>query len=341
MSDSRQPAAIGPAGETAPAVSADGSAAAESAAAPIDSWKVTLPCTRAEAEAIDAADDLAIDAVLMTSETAEDDRDHWRLDAYIEDEPGPAMLAAIRALVPSAADVAPTVEALTAEDWVTLSQAGLEPIREGRFVVHTAAHADAAPAGATAFLIEAGQAFGTGHHATTAGCLAMLDGLAGTFANVIDLGTGTGLLAFAARRLWPDARVMATDIDPVAVEVTRDNAALNRVADVVLVVADGARDPAIAAAAPYDLVIANILAGPLIAMAAEVAAIAAPGGRVLLAGLLSTQADAVLAAYAALGCGERRRLVRGDWTVLLLEVGVQPPGASEPLGDRDAWATDS
>ncbi|WP_294195789.1 50S ribosomal protein L11 methyltransferase, partial [uncultured Sphingomonas sp.] len=241
--------------------------------AEIDSWRVTLPCTRAEAEAIDAADDLAIDAVLMTTEEVEDDRERWRLDAYCEHEPDAAMLAALAALVPSAGGTPPRVEPLTAQDWVTMSQAGLEPIREGRFVVHTSAHPMAPPDGGRAFLIDAGQAFGTGHHATTSGCLAMLDGLADrAIANAIDLGTGTGLLAFAARHLWPDAAVTATDIDPAAIEVTRDNMALNAVDDIALIVADGALSEAIAANAPYDLLIANILAGPLISMAPEVAA---------------------------------------------------------------------
>jgi ribosomal protein L11 methyltransferase len=249
----------------------------------VDSWRVTLPCTRAEAEAIDAADDLAIDAVLMTSEEVEDDREHWRLDAYVEDEPDAAMLDAIRALVPSAAGTDPVVTPLTAQDWVTLSQQGLEPIREGRFVVHTSAHPVDPPAGGRAFLIDAGQAFGTGHHATTSGCLAMLDGLADReFTNVIDVGTGTGLLAFAAAHLWPEARVTATDIDPAAVEVTRENASRNGVAMPTLIVADGALDAAITAAAPYDLVIANILAGPLVSMAPELAAIAAPHATIVL-----------------------------------------------------------
>ena len=113
--------------------------------AAIDSWRVTLPCTRAEAEAIDAADDLTIDAVLMTTEEVEDDRERWRLDAYCEHRPDDAMIAALRALVPSAAGVEPVVEPLTAQDWVTMSQAGLEPIREGRFAVHTSAHPIDAP----------------------------------------------------------------------------------------------------------------------------------------------------------------------------------------------------
>lgn len=309
----------------------------------VDSWRVTLPCTRAEAEAIDAADDLVIDAVLMTTEEVEDDRERWRLDAYVEDEPDAALLAALAALVPSAAGIAPVVTPLGAEDWVAMSQAGLEPIREGRFVVHTSAHPVAAPPGGRAFLIDAGQAFGTGHHATTSGCLAMLDGMADWgFDNVIDLGTGTGLLAFAARHLWPAATITATDIDPAAILVTRDNAADNGIDALHLIVADGALSDDIAARAPYDLVIANILAGPLISMAPEVAAIAAPGATIVLAGLLDTQRDQVVAAFAACGCTLELGDRRGDWTILRLAAGATrylPTRPIDPKG-RDGWALD-
>lgn len=309
----------------------------------VDSWRVTLPCTRAEAEAIDAADDLVIDAVLMTTEEVEDDRERWRLDAYVEDEPDAALLAALAALVPSAAGIAPVVTPLGAEDWVAMSQAGLEPIREGRFVVHTSAHPVAAPPGGRAFLIDAGQAFGTGHHATTSGCLAMLDGMADWgFDNVIDLGTGTGLLAFAARHLWPAATITATDIDPAAILVTRDNAADNGIDALHLIVADGALSDDIAARAPYDLVIANILAGPLISMAPEVAAIAAPGATIVLAGLLETQRDQVVAAFAACGCTLELVDRRGDWTILRLAAGATryvPTRPIDPKG-RDGWALD-
>jgi ribosomal protein L11 methyltransferase len=311
--------------------------------AAIDSWRVTLPCTRAEAEAIDAADDLTIDAVLMTTEEVEDDREHWRLDAYCEHRPDDAMIAALRALVPSAAGVEPVVEPLTAQDWVTMSQAGLEPIREGRFVVHTSARPLEAPEGGRAFLIDAGQAFGTGHHATTAGCLAMLDGLASReFGNVIDLGTGTGLLAFAAQHLWPAASITATDIDPAAITVTAENAAANGVSGLRLVVADGALSDEIAVSAPYDLVIANILAGPLISMAPEVAAIAAPGAAIVLAGLLETQRAEVAAAFEACGCVLEAVDQRGDWTILRLrggEVRYVPTRPIDPKG-RDGWALD-
>ncbi|MBA2918623.1 methyltransferase [Sphingomonas sp. MAH-20] len=306
-----------------------------------DSWKLTLPCTRAEAEAIDAGA-IAIDAVLMTTETVEDDVEKWRLDAYSEAKPDAAMIAAIRALVPSAAGIAPRIEPLTDADWVAMSQQGLEPIREGRFLVHTDAHPVAALPGERAFLINAGQAFGTGHHATTSGCLAMLDRLAGRgFTNAIDLGTGTGLLAFAARHLWPGARVTATDIDPVAIDVTRENAALNRVDGIELVVADGARDPVITAAGPYDLILANILAGPLIAMAPEIAAIAAPHATIVLAGLLATQAEAVQAAYRATGCTVAEAETRGDWTILRLTAAEQAfAGPIPDVTGRENWARD-
>ncbi|MBB4085415.1 50S ribosomal protein L11 methyltransferase [Sphingomonas carotinifaciens] len=309
------------------------------------SWKLTLPCTRAEAEAIDAADDLGLDAapVLMTTETVEDDTETWRLDAYFEDEPGAAAIAAVRALVPSASDTAPAIEELGDQDWVTMSQSGLEPLRVGRFFVHTSAHPAEVPEGGRAFLIEAGQAFGTGHHETTSGCLAMLDAMAGTpVSNAIDVGTGTGLLAFAVRHLWPDAAVMATDIDPMAIIVTRENAQANAIDRVECIVADGALDDAITAAAPYDLVIANILAGPLVSMAPELAAIAAPNATILLAGLLETQRDDVTAAYAARGCTVEAVDRRGDWSVLRLMAGAEryvPAAPFDPKG-RDGWALD-
>lgn len=311
-------------------------------AAIIDSWKTTLPCTRAEAEAIDAAT-IAIDAVLMTTETVEDDREHWRLDAYSEAEPDAAMLAALKALVPSAAGIDPVIEPLTAQDWVTMSQAGLEPIAEGRFVVHTSAHPVLAPEGGRAFLIDAGAAFGTGHHATTSGCLRMLDGLADRgFDTIIDVGTGTGLLAFAARHLWPRASIMATDIDPAAVEVTRANAEVNGVPAIDLIVADGALADAITARAPYDLVVANILAGPLISMAPELAAIAAPRATIVLAGLLETQRAEVVTAFEGCGCTLEEIDRRGDWTILCLRAGAMrhvPTNPIDPKG-RDGWALD-
>jgi ribosomal protein L11 methyltransferase len=182
------------------------------------------------------------------------------------------------------------------------------------------------PAGATAFEIDAGLAFGTGQHHTTRGCLLALDQLASSgaqFANIADIGSGTGLLAFAARALWPHARVIATDIDPVAVQVAVDNAALNAIpvgtapGEVTMIVADGMAAPDLLARAPFDLLIANILAGPLIDLAPAFAAAVQPGAHVILAGLLDNQADSVAAAYRAQGLSELHR-GSGEWPVLVL-----------------------
>jgi ribosomal protein L11 methyltransferase len=227
-----------------------------------------------------------------------------------------------------AAGSEPDVEHLEdTTDWVTMSQQGLGPIRAGRFFVHTPMHYADRPAGTINFEIDAGLAFGTGQHDTTAGCLAALDRLevgGKQFANIADIGTGTGLLAFAAMALWPQAKAIATDIDEIAVRVTEENAAINGVqlghgpGQLLLAVADGMDHPLITARAPYDLLIANILAGPLIELAPTFAKSVAPGAYVVLAGLLDTQADAVIAAYEA----EGMKLVErgaGEWCVLVLE----------------------
>ena len=177
------------------------------------------------------------------------------------------------------------------------------------------------------FEIDASLAFGTGQHATTSGCLAALDRLESggkRFANIADIGTGTGLLAFAALALWPEARCIATDIDPVAIDVARDNAAINHVTlghgagELLLGVADGMDSPLLTARAPFDLIVANILAGPLIELAPDFVRSLAPGGTVVLAGLLDTQADGVIAAYEALGLTLTDRGF-GEWPVLVCE----------------------
>ncbi|MCA3254537.1 MAG: 50S ribosomal protein L11 methyltransferase, partial [Alphaproteobacteria bacterium] len=230
-------------------------------------------------------------------------------------------------LVPGADPAAMQVEHVPAADWVTLSQAGLEPISAGRFHVYTARHADTLKPGQIGLLIEAGQAFGTGQHETTAGCLTMIDRLAEegfAVADAIDLGTGTAILALGIAKRWRQARVLATDIDPVAIEVSAENVAVNgeRVGsgagEIALAVADGPNHPEIAARAPYQLVVANILAGPLIEMAGGIGPLVAPGGRLLLAGLLTEQAAAVTAAYVAAGLRPVARHDAGDWPTLML-----------------------
>ncbi|MET0370239.1 MAG: 50S ribosomal protein L11 methyltransferase [Sphingobium sp.] len=293
------------------------------------SWKLTLPCTRAEAEALDG--DIAAFAlmerppVLMTSEASEDG-EQWRLDAYFEGKPSPAAIKLLRAMIPSAARAKPAIEQLPDEDWVSISQQGLDPVTAGRFHVRNRAEDPALP-GHENILIEAGRAFGTGQHETTAGCLAMLDRMRGIgmrFGNVADIGTGTGLLAIAALRLWPHAYATASDIDPVAVEIGHVSAAANGVrvgpgiGRLALYAAAGVDHPAILARAPYDLLIANILAGPLIDLAPALCSVVQEGGTIILAGLLEAQADAVLAAYRAQGMRLAQRADHGDWPTLRL-----------------------
>ncbi len=292
-----------------------------------ESWKITLPCTRIEAEELASAADpfpgMDEPPVLNTMEPDETKPEEWLLEAYTEGKPAASIIAAVQALVPSARRLKPKVEKVEAQDWVTLSQAGLEPIRAGRFYVHTSAHADEIPADATLFQIEAGRAFGTGHHYTTTGCLQMLDRLkrqGARYRMIADVGTGTGLLAFAAMSLWPRAHAIATDIDPVSIEVTAENAALNRVNEerLALAVAEGVDHRLYDELAPFDLVIANILALPLIELAPGIVDTMEPGGTLILAGLLTTQADAVKAAYRKQGMRMGDTIINGDWSILMM-----------------------
>ena len=281
-----------------------------------DSWKLTLPCTRAEAEAVQDAE--VENVALTVCEPDPDQPDNWQLDAYFEGKPSRDVLRNVARLVPSAREKEPRAKPLPPEDWVTMSQSGLEPLRAGRFYVRTPDHAPVA--GTVDFVIPAGLAFGTGQHATTYGCLVALDALkrqGKVYRNIIDVGTGTGLLAFAAMRLWPVARACASDIDPISIDVVRENAVLNGLRGLQLVVADGLAHRDLVARAPYDLVIANILAQPLIDMAAMISASVAHGGTLMLAGLLDTQAAAVARAYKRQGM----RLVSqgpGEWPVLVM-----------------------
>ncbi|HZG32233.1 MAG TPA: 50S ribosomal protein L11 methyltransferase, partial [Sphingopyxis sp.] len=267
------------------------------------------------------------EAPVVVTREIDEDAGEWQLDAYMDDRPSAELVALLHALVPSAGDTEPVIAELPEEDWVTLSQQGLEPVQAGRFFVHTSSHADRVPAGVTAFLIDASQAFGTGGHDTTAGCLSMLDRLARQGAaprNIADIGTGTGLLAFAAMALWPRARTIASDIDPASIFVTKDNAGINGVplgrggGRLAVAVAAGTNHPAIRHRAPYDLVIANILAGPLITLAPDIASVTAPGGRIILAGLIARQMEPVLAAYRAQGFRLAARGGSAQWPCLML-----------------------
>jgi len=205
------------------------------------------------------------------------------------------------------------------EDWIAMSLKGLPAVAAGRFVVYGEHEKDKLKPGQIGLWIEAGPAFGTGHHGTTKGCLQALDRLyeAGLAPRrILDLGTGSGLLAIAAAKLWPAADILATDIDPESVEETAVNAARNDTA-FEAVTADGF-EHAVFEGRSFDLVLANILAGPLIELAPEIASVLEPGGTVVLSGLLEEQADGVTAAYVAQGMALQRSELVDGWGVLVL-----------------------
>ena len=323
-----------------------------------DNWVLTLPCTRTEAEQIDLEEiwpwDFGLMPSLVTREPDAARPDIWELTAYFNHRPKPKEIRLIQSLIPSAAGARAQIDALPPADWVTLSQEGLAPVSAGRFFVHTSAYTGAPPLGSVPFLIEASRAFGTGGHETTSRCLAMLDKLrrmGARFDHVADIGTGTGLLAFAARHLWPRAYITASDIDPVSIEISAENAAVNAIplgqfpGEVALCVASGTDHEMIQRRAPYDLVIANILAGPLIELAPALSAILRDGGTLVLAGLLDRQVDAVRRAYWRQGL-RLAEATDGEWPCLRLvkrhRLGWRRPArpklrTSQPPGDFGTW----
>ena len=212
------------------------------------------------------------------------------------------------------------IELLPDQDWIRQSQLGLPPVHAGRFFLYGAHDAGRVPAGVIPICIEAGLAFGTGHHETTTLCLEAITllGRGRRPAHILDLGCGTGVLAIAAAKLWRQ-RVLASDIDPVAIDVARANARMNSEGPLVRVaVADGLTSPAIRAHAPYDLILANILAGPLQLLAPALSAALAGGGSLVLSGLLRDQELQVLSPYRAQGLIFKRALRKGPWSALIL-----------------------
>lgn len=249
-----------------------------------------------------------------------EDRAEVPLEVYLRGRPAPADVAAALA----AAGLEPldfSIEALPALDWVAESQKGRPPLSAGRFFVYGSHAAARRPAAALAIRIEAGQAFGTGHHESTRGCLLALDVLSrGNRPRMcLDLGCGSGVLAIAMAKLWR-APVLAADIDPLAVTITWENARLNEVGPWVRALgSDGPARRVLIRPGPYDVIAANILAGPLSAMAGDLAGVLAPGGTLILSGLLRHQEAAVLARYRARRLRLTQRLTLGDWVTLTLE----------------------
>jgi len=245
----------------------------------------------------------------------------WRVEAHFRTRPE---LADLRALVASAADK-PTAAALTLKriaprDWVAQSLEGLKPVVAGRFVVHGAHDRDCVPPHRIGIEIEAAQAFGTGHHGTTRGCLLALDEILRQHRprHILDLGIGSGVLAIAAA-LALHRPVLATDIDPISVRIARDNARRNRVGALVTALyANGLLARQIGQRAPFDLVFANILLAPLLRLISPIARGLMPGARVVLSGLLPPQANAVIAAARTQGLALEGRFELDGWTTLLM-----------------------
>jgi ribosomal protein L11 methyltransferase len=250
----------------------------------------------------------------------------WDATLHFADAPDQAFLRGIITNAASA-EIAETLvfDSVEAKDWVKASLEDLVPVPAGRFVVHGSHDRDRVPSNKLAIEIEAALAFGTGHHGTTRGCLLLLDHvLKGSRPKrLLDLGTGTGVLGIAAAKALHRA-VLASDIDPPSVRVARENAALNDVGSHVHTIrATGFAAPDFAKRGPFDLVLANILANPLRQLSGPMARHLAPGAQVILSGLLTHQAPAVIAAYRARGLVPKRHLRIEGWSSLLLrKVGV-------------------
>lgn len=268
-------------------------------------------------EAIGASEALDFPTAATTEQTDKS----WVVDIYFEEAPDEAVLAGLLREVLGEAVPGFSIVPLVEEDWVAKSLEGLKPVRAGRFLVHGSHDRDKVKPNDVAIEIEAGEAFGTGHHGTTAGCLAEIDRLHHLyrFENILDLGTGTGVLAIAIAKAWHQT-VLATDIDPVAVRVTKENARLNRVGwRIDAFTAAGFGHAALTSRKPFDLVVANILAGPLIGLAPILTRHLAWHATVVLSGLLVHQGPRVIAAYRAQGLRVVRSSAREGWLTLTLQ----------------------
>jgi ribosomal protein L11 methyltransferase len=251
----------------------------------------------------------------------EDGSGRFELGVYFEEPPDDTELALLSVIYGARPFV---ISEVPETDWVAHVKRDLQPVEAGRFFVYGSHDADRVPSGRIALRIEAAMAFGTGHHGTTKGCLLALDRLATEgfqAARIADIGCGTAVLAMAAAHLWSlggDLPVIASDNDPVAVDVAEVNVAANGLdGRIICIGAEGFDHDEIAATAPFDLVLANILKGPLIGLAGDMAAHIRPGGMAILSGLLNTQADDVIAAYSDL-FHVRNRDEIAEWTTLVL-----------------------
>lgn len=283
-------------------------------------WR--LEATVPEAD-VDAFEHALAERALSVSRFDVPGRGLWRIDALFVEPPDPGPFNALLRNLGDAAAASPptvTVSRLPDKDWVRLSLGDLKPVTAGRFFVCGRHDAARVPANAILIQIEAGPAFGTGHHETTRGCLLAIERLARRYRarTPLDLGCGSGVLAIAMAKTWR-TRVIASDIDPVAVRTALENGKINGVGDLLrAVTADGFGHQLLARNAPYDLIVANILAGPLRTLAPAVARHAAANGYVVLSGLLTIQEREVTAAFARQGLYQWRRIALSGWTTLIL-----------------------
>ena len=283
--------------------------------------QLSTPLTKDQAyalvDAVMAREDIAITASAHENE----ETGEWIFEATCDSEPD---LEAFNQIARDAlgGDVSFAIEAIDPTvNWVAKSLEGLQPVVAGGFYVHGSHEERPAPAGLTTIRIDAAQAFGTGHHETTTGCLEAIDRSLKRrrYRSMLDVGTGTGVLAIAlAKRTH--LPVLATDIDPIAVTTTVENARDNGVGRFIIAIeATGLDHRQIATGAPYDMVVANILAGPLVSLATGMRKITGPGATVILSGILNTQANRVVNAYWRQGIVLRQRIVKKEWTTLVLE----------------------
>lgn len=282
-----------------------------------DAFQIIARGPRAVAEAAAAAIDAdpALEGATYSILEEDEDHDAWRIDAFptSSDE-----IEGLKARLAEHAVLKVTVEKLADADWLAMALSGLPPVRAGRFFIYGAHDRGLAPASTVNLRIEAGAAFGTGHHGTTVGCLIAYDQLlkSNRFGKVLDVGCGTGVLAIAAARTG-SAVAVGTDIDRPSVRIARENAKLND-ARANFVHASGLGHQKVRRAAPYDLVFANILAPPLVALAQDIKGALRPGGLAILSGLLRTQERRVLAAYRSRGFVVARRIHRDAWATLVV-----------------------
>ncbi|MVA25633.1 50S ribosomal protein L11 methyltransferase [Agrobacterium vitis] len=261
------------------------------------------------------------DYAIATTEVDEK-RDIWETSIYLMFDEEDDILARVKtALVEEFPDLPVEREVIPDIDWIAKSLEGLTPVRAGRFLVHGSHDRDKVRPHDLAIEIDAGQAFGTGHHGTTAGCLEMIDSVvrARKPRNALDLGTGSGVLAIAVRKLV-NVPVLATDIDPIAVRVAKENGTRNGVPNgIEWRTAPGFHSTAFGEFGPFDLIIANILARPLMKMAPQLVTHLAPGGSVILSGILASQRWKVIAAYNGAGVKHVRTIWRNGWVTIHLQ----------------------